>query len=527
MAAEEAKYAGSEVATTPAAEEVQKNDLAPSAVDMQEAEEDPIFAQLKREMQAAAAVKGQELPVVDLIDKYMQVQAHDWHNRIRGAILGLISLVPVVGRGVSKLVGLFWPTTKVDIWEALKMEQYIRNIVQQEIFEFEMRLLQSDIAALETTVGRYDRATSLIEKGNFLSIWITQADALYFRMRDSTNNIHLLLHIVTVSTLHIAALHERLTFGEELYGTNNAANWTRDLVDKFRLYTVDLLPSIFRRWKVWREAQIEIRAWIDWGSCGNLSCRPNVSHATVRDKVSGVVLAFRAQNRASTTIFSGLCEGHKTRMQNEAVADMASCLSPTFAFHKLLPDNIQAQFSAFDREQFGQVFRGPYSQDLSYEALTMNVLKSFITSPTTFDHTVGRVLEVNIRSGHHVDAIRFWYGHLDSNSMTPGIMGGNSGGGTSHQVDVRGRLIQDLRMEFSHDILAALQLHFQDGTFTRKFGNELGWASRVLTCTAPYGYRLSSWAFRQDEGPYRTAAISVLRFQFTPELDFPVPEEYM
>nr|UDN67328.1 insecticidal protein IPD113.2 [Doryopteris pilosa var. gemmifera] len=524
MAAEpDVKHTGSELAT-PAADEVQKTvPAAAGAEDMQEANEDPIFAQLAQEMQVAAE-KGQEVPVVDLIDKYMQVEAHDWHNRVRGAILGLISLVPKVGSAISKLIGLFWPANRVHIWEALRLEQYVRNIVQQEIFDFEMQLLRSDIEALESTVARYDMA-ALPEKGNFLSIWISQADALYFRLRNSTNNMHLLLHIVTVSTLHMAALHERLIFGEELYGTNNAANWTQDLVTKFRLYTDDLIPSIFKRWKEWREAQIEIRAWVNRGSCGNLVCRPNVSHATVEDKISGARFTFQATNQNSTTIFSAICEDHKTRMVNEAVADMASCLSPTFAFHKLLPDNIQPQFSAYDREQFGQVFRGPYSQDLSHGAW-MN-LKSFRSRPTSFDQTArDRVLEMNIRAGHHVDAIRFWYDHANSNSMTAGVMAGNPVGGVSHQVDVRGRLIQDLRMEFSHDILAALQLHFLDGTSTRKFGNELGWASRILTCTAPYGYRLSSWAFRQDAGPYGTAAISVLRFQFTPELDFPVPEEY-
>nr|UDN67322.1 insecticidal protein IPD113.1 [Doryopteris pilosa var. gemmifera] len=522
MAAEGVKYTGSELAT-PAAEEMQKNVLAPAAMDMQEAEEDPIFAQLAQEMQLAAA-KGQDIPVVDLIEKYMQVQAHDWHNRIRGAILGLISLVPTVGRAVSRLIGLFWPANRVDIWEALKLEQYIRNIVQQEIFDFEMQLLRSDIEALETTVARYDMA-ALNEKGNFLSIWISQADALYFRMRNSTNNIHLLLHIVTVSTLHLAALHERLTFGEELYGTNNAANWTQDLVNMFRLYTVDLIPSIFKRWKEWREAQIEIRAWVNRGSCGNLICRPNVSHATVEDKISGARVTFQATNQNSTTIFSAICEDHKTRMVNEAVADMASCLSPTFAFHKLLPDNIQAQFSAYDREQFGRVFRGPYSQDLSHGAWTS--LKSFRSRPTRFDQTArDRILEVIIRAGSHIDAIQFWYDHANANSMTAGVMAGNPSGGSRYQVDVRGRLIQDLRMEFSRDVLAALQLRFIDGISTQNFGNANGGITRDVTCTAPYGYRLSSWAFREDTGPYGTAAISVLRFQFTPELDFPVPEEY-
>nr|UDN67321.1 insecticidal protein IPD113 [Tectaria milnei] len=495
----------------PAADQKEQNDATGMA------EEDPIFAQLAQKM--AAAAEKEEAPV-DLLAQYMQVEAHDWHNRIRGAILGLISAVPKVGAAISRLIGLFWPSNKVDIWEALNAEEYIRNIVQQELFEFEMQLLQNDIQALETTVGRYDTA-ALTEKGNFLSIWISQADALYIRMRNSTNNIHLLLHMVTVSTLHLAALHERLTFGEELYGTNNAANWTQDLVDKFERYTTDLIPNVFRRWKEWRPTQIEITTWVRRGSCGNLTCRPDVSYATVEDKISGALFSFQATNRNSTTIFSEVCEDHKTRMVNEAIADMASCLSPTFAFHKLLPDDIQTQFSPYDRQQFGQVFRGPYSQDLSHGLWT--VFKSFRSRTTRSDQTLrDRILEVIIRAGHHVDAIQFVYDHVNPNSTTPGIVAGNAAGGTRHQIDVRDRPIKEVRMEFSQDVLASLQLHFEDGTSTRKFGNELGWATRILTCTVPYGYRFSSWAFREDPGPYRTTAISVLRFQFTPELDFPL-----
>nr|UDN67320.1 insecticidal protein IPD113 [Pyrrosia lanceolata] len=513
MAADQDVNTVSELA--PATDKVQNEDMV---------EEDPIFAQLAEKM-AAAAEKG-EAPV-DLLAQYMQVEAHDWHNRIRGAILGLISLVPKVGAAVSRLIGLFWPANKVDIWEALKAEEYIRNIVQQELFEFEMRLLQDDIEALEMTVARYDRA-ALTEKGNFLSIWISQADALYIRMRNSTNNIHLLLHMVTVSTLHMAALHERLTFGEELYGTNNSANWTQDLVDKFERYTADLIPSVFKRWKEWRPTQIEIRAWINRGSCGNLTCRPNVSHATVEDKTSGARFSFQSSGSSSTTMFSEICEDHKIRMVNEAIADMASCLSPTFAFHKLLPDDIQAQFSPYDRQEFGQVFRGPYSQDLSHGAWTN--FKNFRSRTTRSDQTLrDRILEVIIRAGSHVDALQFIYDHVNPNSMTPGIMAGNAAGGVRHQVDVRDRPIQEVRMEFARDVLASLQLHFEDGTSTQKFGNELfgTWATRILTCTAPYGYRFSSWAFREDPGPYRTTAISVLRFQFTPELDMPLPSEYL
>nr|UDN67315.1 insecticidal protein IPD113 [Asplenium laserpitiifolium] len=447
----------------------------------------------------------------------MQVEVHDWNNRLRKAVLALTSEIPTVGFAISGLIGLFWPKNKVSIWEALKVEQYVRNIVQQELFEFEMGLLESDIEALQTTIHRYDQAAATLEKGNFLSIWISQADGLLIRMRRSTNNIHLLLHIVTVAVLHMAALHERLTFGEELYGSNNTANWKQALVQMFEEYTVNLIPTVFKEWRQWRDSQIEIKQWAKRGQWGTVVSSPDSSHATVEDKLAGELFTFSRSYLYSTTIFSGVTGDQKTRMMNEATADMASCMSPTFAFHELLPDDVKKQFSPYNKELFGRVFRGPYSQDLMQPLFT-NINKDFRSHPKRFDQTArDRVLEVTIRAGHHIDAIQFWYDHTNANSTTAGLMAGNSSGGSRHQIDVRDRPIEELRMEFAHDTLASLQLHFRDGTATKRYGNELGWASKIATCTAPFGYKLSSWAFREDPGFYNTTAISVLRFDFTPE----------
>nr|UDN67331.1 insecticidal protein IPD113 [Blechnum occidentale] len=448
--------------------------------------------------------------IVEEFARNSQMEAHDWHNRTRDVVLALISIIPTVGAIASVVLGIFWPANKVDIWVALSLEEYVRNIVKQEIFEFEMRQHQSSIEALESTIRRYNTA-ALPEKGNFLSIWISQADALCIRLRNSTNDIHLLLHIVTVSVLHMAAMHERLTFGEELYGTDNTANWTRDLVEVFQMYTSDLIPSLFRKWKQWREGLIEIRSWVVPGRWGNLVQLPDVSHATVEDKLTGAIVRFSVARRNSTTIFLDVCQDHKSRMANEAVADMASCMSSTFAFRSLLPDRIQGQYPAYDRELFGQVFRGPYSQD--HCRLVVTEFRTFRTRPTHFDQTaIDRVSELIVMTAIHFGTMQFVY--FDNNSRIPGLVAGNASGGgrwQRHVIDVLDKPIRDLRLEFNNEALASLQLSFEDGSSTPRLGNFSGSAEEKVTCTVPRGYRLSSWAFRADP------AISVLRFQFTPE----------
>nr|UDN67324.1 insecticidal protein IPD113 [Serpocaulon attenuatum] len=457
---------------------------------------------------------GQELP------QNMQVEAHDWHNRMRAAMLALISAIPKVGAVVSSIIGIFWPANMQDIWVALNMEEYVKNIVKQEIFEFEMRQLQSSIQALETSIRRYERA-ALLEKGSFLSIWISQADKLYFQLRNSANDIHLLLHVVTVSVLHMAAMHERLTFGEELYGSDNSEKWTKDIVEVFQMYTSDFIPSLFKKWKQWREEQIEIRAWVVPGVWGNVSqITPDVSHATVEDKLTGESFRFQATRRNSTTIFLDVCQDHKSRMVNEAVADMTSCLSSTFAFRSLLPDRIQEQYPAYDRELFGQVFRGPYSQDLCRRVI--NEFRTFRTRPTSSDQTaLDRVWEVIVVTANFLNTIQFVY--FDDNARIPGVVAGNpntAGRVFVHRIDVLDRPIRDLRLEFSSEALATLQLYFEDGSSTQRMGATfMTSVEERVTCTVPRGYRLSSWAFREDP------AISVLRFQFTPEELRPIPAQ--
>nr|UDN67313.1 insecticidal protein IPD113 [Polypodium formosanum] len=504
----------------PAAEKVEEEE---SVVTMPETDQDSdVDPQFEQEMNnisaliAAGAVEGHD--DVDLFAKYMQVEAHDWHNRLRQAILGLTLAIPnpIVGLAISGFIRLIWPANKVSIWEALNAEQYIRNIVQQELMQFEMRTLQSQIETLQTTIHRYDQAAAIPEKGNFLSNWISQADGLFSSMRNSSNRIHLLLHIVTVATLHMAALHERLSFGKELYGVDDTASWKRALEQMFEEYTIKLIPTIFKEWRPWRETQIEINEWRQRGQSGVSIFRPDSSHATVQDKLSGELFTFRVNYQYSTTIFSGVTRDHRTRMINEAIADMASCISPTFALHTLLPDDVKTKYSPYDKAIFGRVSRGPYSQDLRQQLFT--IVKDFRSHPRRFDQTArDRVLEVIIRAQHHVDAIQFLYDHANPNLTTNGLMAGNSSGGIRYQINVRDRPIEELRMEFSRDVLASLQLHFQDGTATQKFGNVNSWATTIATCTAPFGYKLSSWAFREDPGPNGTLAISVLRFDFTPE----------
>nr|UDN67329.1 insecticidal protein IPD113.1 [Lygodium flexuosum] len=478
-----------------------------------------LSASAEAEVEETDVVVEQPQPVLQLPDYYIQVNADDWHNRIRSAILQLASGIPVVGNAVSILLGLFWPANRVNIFESIELEQYIRNIVKQEIFEFELRQHMSDIEALEDTVRSYDRA-ALREKGNFLTAWITQSNILATRLRNSQNNIHLLLHIVTVATLHMAALHERFTFGKELYAEDNTTNWQEDLVAAFRRYAYEVLPVIFRQWKSWRESQVQIETWTRNAQHGVINYRPASSHATVEDRHSGERFVFRRDGIRSTTIFLPVCEDHRTRMGNEAVADMASYISPTFAFHKLLPDDVQRLLHAYDEQQFGRVFRGPYSRDLLWNNVSSSSAIDFRSSTNRNDFVTSRhgVVEVNIRAGHHVDAIQFRYGAANSGNVL-GVMAGNNRGGTLRQFDVRHRAIESVRMEFAQNILAAIQLDFDDGTTTRRLGNQLDWPTWVATCTTPFGYTLSSWAYRQDNGPYGTAAPSVLRFQYAPPIE--------
>ncbi|KAH6556872.1 hypothetical protein KP509_1Z149200 [Ceratopteris richardii] len=65
----------------------------------------------------------------------------------------------------------------------------------------------------------------------------------------------------------------------------------------------------------------------------------------------------------STKTFEGICRDHKTRMFNDAYTAMASSMSTTFSFFKIL-HGITNNFPNYDKAVFGRMLKGPYSEDL-------------------------------------------------------------------------------------------------------------------------------------------------------------------
>lgn len=442
-------------------------------------------------------------PVVD-------VRASDWNNRIRDVVMKVSSKIPEVGAVVSIVVGFLWPEDKVDVFQALKADMI--KLVKKQILEYELNLHQSEIHALKVIIERY-KAAKTHEKGNFLSIWITDADKLSVIFRESTNNIHLIPALITLALLHLMGLRERLLFGKELYQEDNTKQWKEDLEKMYKTYIVDFLPDIFKKWKVWRAEQVEINAWVKTHPTGVPPFFMFESHATVVDTITGETKRFFRDNQNSKTCFARICEDHKSRMCNDATSDMAGCISTTFVFDKLLPDN-KNKFPKYDKVVFGRMFKGPYAQDLCYTQYDNDHCNTRPDHDDYLSNNTGPITKVIIREWNTIDAMQFIYSNRD------GQVAGNAKGGKRHDIDVSRKAIHGLRMGFSNGILTYVQIMYYDGTSSDTYGNRGGWKCNEVFANGPSSYKVSSWSYRVNWGPSGTYGPGVIQLEYTPQIEW-------
>nr|UDN67334.1 insecticidal protein IPD113 [Gymnocarpium dryopteris] len=436
------------------------------------------------------------------------VRASDWNNRIRDAVLKLSSKIPEVGTAASILIGFLWPENKIDVFQAIKAD--VINLVKKEILASELNRHHSEIDGLKLAIQRY-KAAQTHEKACWLTSWITKADSLSLIFRQSTNNIHLILPLITLALLHLTGLRERLDFGKTLYNEDNTKQWKEDLEQMYKTYIVDFLPDIFKKWKVWRADQVEIKAW----TSKHLTTIPPFflyeAHATVVDTVTGETKRYFKDDLNSTTHFASICQDHKTRMCNDATSDMAGGISTTFMFDKLLPDN-NKKFPKYDKKVFGRMFKGPYAEGLLREE---KYVPDFRTRPDRDDYSPnsGPITKVIIREWNTIDAMQFIYANRQ------GLVAGNASGGKRHDVDVMGnKPINGLRMGFSNGLLTYVQIMYCDGTSSDTYGNRSGWRCQEVSANGPSAYKLSSWSYKVNQGPSGTSGPGVIQLEYTPQL---------
>ncbi|KAH7431304.1 hypothetical protein KP509_08G041900 [Ceratopteris richardii] len=443
--------------------------------------------------------------------RQVDVIASDWHNRIRSVVLELTKKIPEVGAIAGFIIGSFWPENKIDVFAAIKKD--VQNLVKEEIFQYELNLHKSEIDGLKMIIKRY-REAKLHEKGHFLNKWITEADKLSIIFRQSSNN-HQLIHLdITLATLHLAGLRERLDFGKDLYGEDNTKQWNKDLEDMYETYVVDFFPKIFTKWKEWRKDNVVYKSWVETHPTAIPPFFRRESHATLEDKIGGEMKKYSADITDSTTTFSHICEAHKTRICNDAYSAMAGSMSTTFSFLKILPDN-RRNFFKYDKTVFGRMFKGPYSLDLLQNGGDYGFghpVPSFRCHPQYDDYspTSGSITNVVVREWNSIDAMQFIYKNRE------GRVAGNPRGGQRHDIDVSGNLLNGLHMGFSSGILASVQLLYCDGTSSPKYGNRGGWRLSEVSAKGPAGYKMTSWSYKTDAGPSNTQGPSVIQLEYAP-----------
>ncbi|MCO5573373.1 hypothetical protein L7F22_027142 [Adiantum nelumboides] len=235
------------------------------------------------------------------------------------------------------------------------------------------------------------------------------------------------------------------------------------------------------------------------------------ANATVVDTITGEKKRFYKDNYNSETYFQSICKDHKTRMKNDASAEMAGAISTSFEFLKLLPDNTR-NFPKYDKKVFGRVYRGPYAQDLCYSKYSDD---NHQTRPNYDDYSPnsGQITKVIIREWNTIDAMQFIYANRQ------GQLAGNPNGGAKHDIDVTRKPIYGLRMGFSNNLLTYVQILYYDGTSSETYGNRSGWQCYEALANGPSAYKLSSWSYKVNRGPGGTYGPGAIQLEYAPQMD--------
>ncbi|KAH6556874.1 hypothetical protein KP509_1Z149400 [Ceratopteris richardii] len=163
----------------------------------------------------------------------------------------------------------------------------------------------------------------------------------------------------------------------------------------------------------------------------------------------------------STKTFEGIFRDHKTRMCKDAYSAMASSMSTTYSFLKIL-HSITNNFPNYDKADLGRMLKGPYSEDLRAGGGHYGFYSQVPNFRSHTDHddyssNSGSVTKVVVREWNSIDAMQFIYDNWQ------GPLAGNANGGQRHDIDVRGRLLNGLDMGFSSGVLASVQILCSDG----------------------------------------------------------------
>jgi hypothetical protein len=139
----------------------------------------------------------------------------DWNNTSRWVVMTGLNEIPEVGSLVSALVGVLWPSTKVDVWGQIKDQ--VQALINQSISNLVYSQVQNDLAGLQNDLNLYLNAINNNDSASVIADYWQTANSncnLYLpNFQASGYELLLLPLFAQFANLHLSLLRDGVLFG--------------------------------------------------------------------------------------------------------------------------------------------------------------------------------------------------------------------------------------------------------------------------------------------------------------------------
>mmetsp|Transcript_42516 Transcript_42516/g.68414 ORF Transcript_42516/g.68414 Transcript_42516/m.68414 type:complete len:977 (+) Transcript_42516:2-2932(+) len=173
-----------------------------------------------------------------------------------------------------------------------------------------------------------------------MAAMVDNANGIYTHLASSSNREQLIHLTGPFAMVHLHVLRERYLNGSSYYPDGNPKVWLQELEETWQRY-YDLFPVLYKEWLSWRVEQFAgddgRHDWVSGRDCPKEFCSPR---------------------------------GFQEINIRESIALIASVLSPTFYYHKLIPERIEEP-AILNIPDILAIKLGPYSQYTLNETMKM------------------------------------------------------------------------------------------------------------------------------------------------------------
>jgi hypothetical protein len=447
----------------------------------------------------------------------------DWESKIRDLIIWAAGEIPEIGEVLSKIIEVFWPEKKQDIWDSLK--DRIEALIDDKIRQKEIEQMLADISGIRKSlddikdVTRPDKEEEERERCRQLDNLVKAAfNPLSERLLQSSNAIYIMPIVVTFAHIHLRSLfqiwHYDDTHPDALVGLT-----PRDrLIQQWKDYTT-FLADTYPKWKEWRMGKITVQntSFYDYH---------------IKDWITNEEVELCYKWQLESDVPAGALEDDdddddikaiRERIGNDAVLPMAKTMALANYLVTHLPPDEQSKHPGPVVADLRSFWLGPYSLIALVGAYT-NEVPNLVPNVSDEPKPDEVLSMAEIWPSDTIDGLRLTYS-ADGSSTRGHLVGDPARTSTEPKKELDGSTGKDyfcgLRLRFSGTQMDKSDGHLASIQFFRAssepspiYGNETQEYTHVVDAVPGGGYRLKRCQYAEGRGQGDRPGIKVVKCEF-------------